>query len=176
MMVTPNPNTDDATLFDVPSGTIIQKPKLAQMPIASSMAPDDSKYYVANLLANSISCVSTDINVPACIDTGRPVVRKTIRLDTNYDLVIGKPTRSGRAAADPDPGEPGRQRTCWWPTRRRATIAVIDTEDGHARQVPAVRRRLPRHQLRRQGGRRLLRLRVEQVRQPDDRGRRRPQR
>jgi len=90
-MVTPDPNTDEATLFDVPSGTIIQKPKLAKVPIASSMTPDDKKYYVANLLANSISCVSMDINVPSCMDKGAPVIRKTIRLDTNYDL-ISKPT------------------------------------------------------------------------------------
>jgi DNA-binding beta-propeller fold protein YncE len=89
-MVTPDPNTDQATLFDVPSGTIIQKPNLAKVPIASSMTPDDAKYYVANLLANSISCVSMDINVPACVDKGQPVIRKTIRLDTNYDL-ISKP-------------------------------------------------------------------------------------
>ena len=90
-MVTPDPNTDEATLFDVPSGTIIQKPKLAKIPIASSMTPDDRKYYVANLLANSLSCVSMDINVPSCMDKGSPVIRKTIRLDTNYDL-ISKPT------------------------------------------------------------------------------------
>jgi len=90
-MVTPDPNTDEATLFDVPSGTIIQKPKLAKVPIASSMTPDDKKYYVANLLANSISCVSMDINVPSCMDKGTPVIRKTIRLDGGYDL-ISKPT------------------------------------------------------------------------------------
>jgi DNA-binding beta-propeller fold protein YncE len=89
LMVTPNPNTNDATLFDVPSGTIIQKPKLAQIPIASSMAPDDSKYYIANLLANSIACVSTDITKPACADRGRMVIRKTIRLDANYNLITG---------------------------------------------------------------------------------------
>jgi DNA-binding beta-propeller fold protein YncE len=86
-MVTPNPNSGDATLFDVPSGQIVQKPKLSDTPIASSMAPDDSKYYIANLLGNSISCVSMDVSVPAC---GSPAtVRKTIRLDANYDLVTG---------------------------------------------------------------------------------------
>jgi DNA-binding beta-propeller fold protein YncE len=86
-MVTPNPNTNDATLFDVPSGQIVQKPKLADTPIASSMAPDDSKYYVANLLGNSVSCISMDVAKPAC--GSPPVVRKTIRLDANYDLVTG---------------------------------------------------------------------------------------
>ena len=90
-MVTPDPNSDEATLFDVPSGQIIQKPKLARIPIASSMTPDDRKYYIANQLANNISCVSMDINVPSCMDKGHPVIRKTIRMDTNWDL-IGKPT------------------------------------------------------------------------------------
>ena len=52
------------------------------------MAPDDSKYYVANLLGNSISCVSMDVNVPAC-GSSLPALRKTIRLDANYDLVTG---------------------------------------------------------------------------------------
>ena len=89
LMVAPDPNTDEATLWDVPSGRIIQKPRLARLPIASSMTPDSSKYYVANLLANSISCVSIDVNRPACVDGGVPVIRKTIRLDTNYDLVTG---------------------------------------------------------------------------------------
>jgi DNA-binding beta-propeller fold protein YncE len=89
-MVTPDPNSDEATLFDVPSGTIIQKPKLARIPIASSMSPDDTRYYVANLLANSISCVSMDITKPSCTDGQRKVIRKTIRLDTGWDL-INKP-------------------------------------------------------------------------------------
>jgi DNA-binding beta-propeller fold protein YncE len=67
---------------------------MSDTPIASSMAPDDSKYYVANLLGNSISCVSMDVNVPACGGANGPVVRKTIRLDANYDLVTG-PTDGG---------------------------------------------------------------------------------
>jgi DNA-binding beta-propeller fold protein YncE len=89
-MVTPDPNSDEATLFDVPSGTIIQKPKLARIPIASSMSPDDTRYYIANLLANNISCVSMDITKPSCTDGQRKVIRKTIRLDTGWDL-INKP-------------------------------------------------------------------------------------
>jgi DNA-binding beta-propeller fold protein YncE len=90
-MVTPNPNSDDASLFDVPSGKIIQKAKLARIPIASSMSSDNKKYYIANLLANNISCVSMDINVPSCSDKGQPAIRKTIRLDSNWNL-IDKPT------------------------------------------------------------------------------------
>ena len=58
------------------------------------MAPDDSKYYVASLLGNSVSCVSMDVTRPACGPKGDPVVRKTIRLDVDYDLVTG-PTKEG---------------------------------------------------------------------------------
>jgi hypothetical protein len=87
-MVTPNPNTDDATFFGIPSGGITQKPKLETMPIASSMTPGGDKAYVANLLSNSISCIS--MGPPACVaDDGSKVAMKTIRLDANYDYVTG---------------------------------------------------------------------------------------
>jgi DNA-binding beta-propeller fold protein YncE len=87
-MVTPNPNTNDATFYDIPNGTITQKPKLETMPIASSMTPSGDKAYVANLLSNSISCVS--MGPPACMaDNGQKVAIKTIRLDANYDYVNG---------------------------------------------------------------------------------------
>jgi DNA-binding beta-propeller fold protein YncE len=86
-MVTPDPNTNQATLFDVPSGMIISKPTLETIPIASSMASDDSRYYIANLLSHSLSCVS--MGAPACNDHGHKVARKTIRFNANYDPVSG---------------------------------------------------------------------------------------
>ena len=127
-MVTPNPNSGDATLFDVPSGTIVQKPKLADTPIASSMAPDDSKYYVANLLGNSISCVSTDVAEPSCGGPGGKVVRKTIRLDSNYDLVTG-PKDGGPVGLLPIqiPVSPDGQYMLVANTSS-GKIAVVDTE------------------------------------------------
>ena len=127
-MVTPNPNSGDATLFDVPSGNIVQKPRLSDTPIASSMAPDDSKYYVANLLGNSISCVSMDVAVPACGGSGGPVVRKTIRLDSNYDLVTG-PTDGGAVGLLPIqiPVSPDGQYMLVANTSS-GKIAVVDTE------------------------------------------------
>ena len=127
-MVTPNPNSGDATLFDVPSGSIVQKPALSDTPIASSMAPDDSKYYVANLLGNSISCVSMDVNVPACGGSSGPLVRKTIRLDSNYDLVTG-PTDGGPVGLLPIqiPVSPDGQYMLIANTSS-GKIAVVDTE------------------------------------------------
>lgn len=87
-MVTPDPNTDEGTLLDIQGGTIKSKRHLEKEPIASSMTPDGSKYYIANLLSNSISCVS--IKGKACVSGGRKVGAKTIRLDRGYDPVTGK--------------------------------------------------------------------------------------
>lgn len=127
-MVTPNPNSGDASLFDVPSGEIVQKPRLSDTPIASSMAPDDSKYYVANLLGNSISCVSMDVVVPACGDPSAPKVRSTIRLDGNYDLVTG-PTDGGAVGLLPIqiPVSPDGEYMLVANTSS-GKVAVIDTE------------------------------------------------
>ena len=86
-MVTPDPNTDEATLLNIKDGTIVSKRGLEKEPIASSMTPDASKYYVANLLSNSISCVS--IKGKACVSNGSPVGAKTVRLDKGYDPVSG---------------------------------------------------------------------------------------
>jgi DNA-binding beta-propeller fold protein YncE len=136
-MVTPNPNSGDASLFDVPSGQIIQKPRLSDTPIAASMAPDDSKYYIANLLGNSISCVSMDVAVPACGGAGGPVVRKTIRLDGNYDLITG-PTDGGAVGLLPIqiPVSPDGQYLLAADTSS-ATVAVIDTEtDALVKYLP----------------------------------------
>jgi DNA-binding beta-propeller fold protein YncE len=86
-MVTPDPNTDEATLFNVQTGAIVSKRSLEKVPIASSMTPDGSKYYIANLLSNSISCVS--IKGKACVSNGQPVGAKTVRLDRGYDPISG---------------------------------------------------------------------------------------
>lgn len=86
-MVTPDPNTNESTLLNIQTGAIVQKRALERVPIASSMTPDGSKYYIANLLSNSISCVS--IKGKACISNGQPVGAKTIRLDRGYDPVSG---------------------------------------------------------------------------------------
>jgi DNA-binding beta-propeller fold protein YncE len=136
-MVTPNPNSGDASLFDVPSGQIVQKPRLSDTPIASSMAPDDSKYYVANLLGNSISCVSMDVAAPACGGSGGPVVRKTIRLDSNYDLVTG-PTDGGAVGLLPIqiPVSPDGQYMLVANTSS-GKVAVVDTEtDALVKYLP----------------------------------------
>lgn len=90
MMVTPNSNTNDSSLIDVPTGDIISKPGTGFLPIASSMSGDSTKYYVANFLEHSISCVS--VGAPACNDGATKVPQKKISLNSNYDPVSGAVT------------------------------------------------------------------------------------
>jgi YVTN family beta-propeller protein len=77
-MVTPNAFTADSTIYDFDTDTI-QRVSTGAVPIATSMMPDGSKYYVANLLSHTISV----------IDTASATKIKDIQLLQNYD---GTPT------------------------------------------------------------------------------------
>jgi DNA-binding beta-propeller fold protein YncE len=79
-MSTPNSNTDDSTLLDIPAGSITSKVHTGTLPIASGMMPDASKYYVSNFLDSTISVV--DMAAPQH-------VTKTIDLLKNYDPATG---------------------------------------------------------------------------------------
>jgi len=79
-MSTPNSNTDDSTLLNIPAGSITAKVHTGPLPIASGMMPDASKYYVTNYLGNSVSVV--DMSAPQH-------VTKTINLLENYDPITG---------------------------------------------------------------------------------------
>jgi len=85
-MVTPNVNTYDSTVVDVPSGTH-RKEQTGELPIASGMMPDASKYYQANFLGQSVSCISLAAN--ACASDGTKTHNKIIDLWENYDPVSG---------------------------------------------------------------------------------------
>lgn len=54
-MVTPNSNTGDSTLFDFTSNSIAAKNTTGPLPIAASMDPASTRYYVSNYLGHSIS-------------------------------------------------------------------------------------------------------------------------
>jgi hypothetical protein len=96
MMVAPDANFDVATLVDVPENHIRSQDFIGEIPIASSMTPDNRKYYVASLMSNWIMCVSTNKADPACMDNGTPVVSKKIDLfEALYDPVTGKTKREG---------------------------------------------------------------------------------
>ena len=79
-MSTPNSNTDDSTLLNIPAGTITSKVHTGTLPIASGMMPDASKYYVSNYVDSTISVV--DMSAPQH-------VTKTINLLANYDPISG---------------------------------------------------------------------------------------
>lgn len=87
-MVTPNVNHFDSTIVDVPTGTIT-KTQTEELPIATGMMPDSSKYYVANFLGQSVSCISL-VGAACKSDVGGVGVGyKAIDLWAEYDPVSG---------------------------------------------------------------------------------------
>jgi YVTN family beta-propeller protein len=86
--VTPNVNPYDATVLDNETGTWKKEPT-GELPIASSIMNDQSKFYMADFLGGSISCVS--LGKDACVDsTGQKVHNASIDLWQNYDPVTGR--------------------------------------------------------------------------------------
>ena len=77
-MVTPNSNTNDSTRIKLSDGSIAAKTLTGTLPIASSIMPDASKYYVSNYLDSTITCIS--IGKPACKDGDNKVAKKNIGL------------------------------------------------------------------------------------------------
>ena len=98
-MVTPNSNTGDSTKINIgdPNAPITAKTITGTLPIATSMMPDASKYYVSNYLDSTITCIS--IVAGACKDdAGLGVPTKTIAL-----LVPGTGTGTTPGLANYDP-------------------------------------------------------------------------
>jgi len=85
MMVTPNADTDDSTLFNFPTDSIASRTPTGNLPIATGMMPDSSKYYVANFLDSTVSVIQ--ITTASGIPTA--TLRKTINLLANYDPISG---------------------------------------------------------------------------------------
>jgi YVTN family beta-propeller protein len=87
-MVTPNVNTYDSTVVNIKTGGI-KKEQTGELPIASGMMPDASKYYLANFLGQSVSCIS--LSVKAACHSGRTLTHnKIIDLWAGYDPISGK--------------------------------------------------------------------------------------
>jgi len=76
MMVTPNADTENSTLYDFPSQSIKSLTPVGHFPIATGMMPDSSKYYVANFLDSSISVIT--------ISKGIATPKTTINLLEGY--------------------------------------------------------------------------------------------
>jgi hypothetical protein len=117
-MATPNANSDDSTLIDVPTGTITSKLHTGLLPIAAGMMPDASKYYVSNYEENAISVI--DMSPPQ-------QVIKTIDLMANYDPISGQ--ISGPIGGFPvqTPVSPNGKYVLE-PNTLTGTITIIDTD------------------------------------------------
>jgi plastocyanin len=76
MMVTPNPDTEDSTLYEFRGHSIAATTGVGHFPIATGMMPDSSKYYVANFLDSSISVIKI---IPRVNDT--PTAEKVTTID-----------------------------------------------------------------------------------------------
>jgi YVTN family beta-propeller protein len=86
-MVTPNVNTYDSTVVNIKTGGI-KKEQTGELPIASGMMPDASKYYLANFLGQSVSCISLEKKA-ACNSGGTLTHNKIIDLWPGYDPISG---------------------------------------------------------------------------------------
>ena len=117
-MATPNANSDDTTLIDVPNGTITAKLHTGVLPIAAGMMPDSSKYYVSNYEESTISVI--DMSPPQQLI-------KTINLLANYDPISG--AISGPLGALPiqTPVSPNGKYVMQ-PNTLTGTITIIDTD------------------------------------------------
>jgi DNA-binding beta-propeller fold protein YncE len=130
IMVTPNSNTNDSTRLDIPSGTIAEKTATGFLPIASSMMPDASKYYVSNYVDSTITCIS--IGAPACRKGDELVPTKNINLLlggaslANYNPISGAGFTTSGGLPIQTPVSPNGKYVITAATLT-GTITIIDT-------------------------------------------------
>jgi DNA-binding beta-propeller fold protein YncE len=117
-MVTPNSNTNDSTVVHLVPGTIEPKVGTGVLPIASSIMPDGSKYYVSNFVSSTISAI--DLTTP------HPTLIKNIDLLANYDPISGAVSGGFGGFPIQTPVSPNGK---WVFTANTltATITIIDT-------------------------------------------------
>ena len=122
MMVTPNADTGDSTLYNFPTDSIASRTATGHLPIATGMMPDSSKYYVANFLDSSVSVIGID-NV-----SGTPSAHliKNINLLANYNPISGAVTGPIGGLPIQTPVSPNGKYAIGANTLT-ATITVVDT-------------------------------------------------
>ena len=124
IMVTPNVNTDTASVIDMEAGTHIDEPT-GHWPIAQGMMPNNSKFYTANFLDGTESCIS--LGAPSCNDNGKKVHSKIIDLQPGYNPVsgtVGAPGLGGLPIQNPVSPD---GRTLLVANTFTNNVAVIDT-------------------------------------------------
>ena len=117
-MVTPNSNTNDSTVVNLLPGTIEPKVATGTLPIASSMMPDNSKYYVSNFLSSTISVI--DLKTP------HPTLIKNVDLLANYDPISGAVSGGYGGFPIQTPVSPNGK-WVFTPNTLTATMTIIDT-------------------------------------------------
>ncbi|HXC65982.1 MAG TPA: YncE family protein [Nitrospiraceae bacterium] len=123
-MVTPNSNTNDSTEIDIQKGKPVDKTPTGTLPIASSIMPDASKYYVSNYLDSTITCIS--LKAPACIHGHHKHMTKNIPLLANYNAISGEIKGPVGALPIQTPVSPDGKFVVTANTLT-ATITIIDT-------------------------------------------------
>ena len=139
IMVTPNAFTGTSSIYDFETEetTVVEHTDLLAVsknaftvPIATGMHPSGEKYYVANLLDQTVTCVSID--TPACIDGTDLVDTKPILLVTGISNLFTKgnltPTQLGPAGLLPiqTPVDPSGKYVVT--ATLLPSIVIIDTE------------------------------------------------
>jgi YVTN family beta-propeller protein len=116
-MVTPNTFTADSTIYDFKTDSVRELVRVGNLPIATGMMPDDSKYYVANFLDSSVNV----------IDTKTGTVLKTINLIAHYDPITGSITGPVGALPIQTPVSPNG-RVMLTANVLTSTVTLIDTQ------------------------------------------------
>jgi hypothetical protein len=86
IMTTPNVNLDTTSIINMKTGTHTDVPT-GHWPIAQGMMPDNTKFYTANFLDGTESCIS--LAAPACHDGPNLVQSKIIDLQPGYNPISG---------------------------------------------------------------------------------------
>ncbi|MBI4338118.1 MAG: copper oxidase [Chloroflexi bacterium] len=121
-MVTPNAFSADSTLHDFPTASNRIQATGAH-PLATGMMPDSSKYYVANFLDSTLTCISID--APACKQGGSAVDVKQINLLAAYDPIGGAITGPAGALPIQTPVSPNGKNMVTANTLT-ATMTIVD--------------------------------------------------
>ena len=88
-MAAPNVNLYNASIVDIKKGTFRHE-KTGEFPIATGMDSGGTKSYMADFLGASLSCISNDPKINACVsDSGAKVHYKKVDLWKDYNPITG---------------------------------------------------------------------------------------
>jgi hypothetical protein len=88
MMVTPNEDSMDSTLYSFPNKKIETRTVTGHTPIATTIMPDSSKYYVGNFLDSTMSV----LRITGAPNNPKAHLHKTINLMGDYNPLTGTHT------------------------------------------------------------------------------------